>query len=353
MKRLLVVSLATRFGGGETYLEQLAPILRDRVRLSVFCIHSELKNRLQSVGVHTFCLNLAGQWTDVFRIPLSILVLLYFRLFHGVRHVILNGHAPAALALPARLLGYRVFVVAHLNLTERKSLFQRLLLHRRYLLSLRFVDRIICVSEPVAAELRVIFPRKDIVAIPNWISDIPPICNRRPGSDGKLRLLFVGRLVELKGLTLLLDAMRHIPLIRLTVVGEGEFRDVLQDMALELDVEFVGFQKITGPFFERADIFVNPSRGPEGLPMVSLEAMAHGLPCILSDLPVHVDISQNRKAAVLFKCGSAEDLTIKISELISNPLLRDQYALQARQAILDHYCASIATKKYLQALEIE
>jgi glycosyltransferase involved in cell wall biosynthesis len=353
MKRLLVVSLATRFGGGETYLEQLAPILRDRVRLSVFCIHPELKTRLQSVGVHTCCLNLAGKWTDVFRIPLSILVLFYFRLFHGVRHVVLNGHAPAALALPARLVGYRVFVVAHLNLTERKSLLQRLLLHRRYLLSLRFVDRIICVSEPVATELRTIVPGKDIAAIPNWIADIPLYRIRRPGSDGKLRLLFVGRLVELKGLALLLNAMRHIPMVSLTVVGEGESRDALQGMALELDVEFVGFQKITGPFFERADIFVNPSRGPEGLPMVSLEAMAHGLPCLLSDLPVHVDISQNRRAAMLFKCGSVDDLTTKLSELIANPLLRDQYALRAHQAISDHYCASIATTKYLHALEIE
>jgi glycosyltransferase involved in cell wall biosynthesis len=349
----MVVSLATRFGGGETYLEQLAPILRDRVRLSVFCIHPELKKRLLSLGVHTLCLNLAGKWTDVFRIPLSILVLLHFRLFHGVRHIVLNGHAPAALALPASLLGYRVFVVAHISLTERKSLLQRLLLHRRYLLSLRFVDRVICVSEPVAAELRMIFPHKDIVAIPNWIADIPPYCNRRPGLDGIFRLLFVGRLVELKGLAMLLNAMRHTPMVSLTVVGEGECRNALQDMARELDVEFAGFQRITGPFFERADIFVNPSRGPEGLPMVSLEAMAHGLPCILSDLPVHVDISQNGRAAMLFKCGSVEDLTLKISELIANPLLRDQYAVRAHRAISDHYCASIAARKYLQALEIE
>jgi glycosyltransferase involved in cell wall biosynthesis len=353
MKCLLVVSLATRFGGGETYLEQLAPILRDRIPLTVFCIHPELKNRLQSLGIHTCCLNLAGKWTDVFRIPLSILALLYFRLFRGESHVVLNGHAPAALALPARLLGYRIFVVAHLNLTERKTLLQRLLLHRRYLLSLRFVDRIICVSEPVAAELRAIFPRKDIVAIPNWIADIPPYCNRRPSSDGKLRLLFVGRLVELKGLALLLSAMRHLPTVSLTVVGEGQARDALQKMALELDVEFVGFQKITRPYFERADIFVNPTRGPEGLPMVSLEAMAHGMPCILSDLPVHVDISQGGEAAVLFKCGSVVDLTIRISELIANPPLRDQYGTQARQMILDHYCGSIAKNKYLQALEIE
>ena len=51
-----------------------------------------------------------------------------------------------------------------------------------------------------------------------------------------------------------------------------------------------------------------PSMGPEGLPMTSLEAMAHGLPCIFSDLPVHHEITDHGKGAYLFRSGEVESL---------------------------------------------
>jgi glycosyltransferase involved in cell wall biosynthesis len=124
-------------------------------------------------------------------------------------------------------------------------------------------------------------------------------------------------------------------------------------MAQGLDVLFAGFQRATGPFFEDADIFVNPSLGPEGLPMVSLEAMAYSLPCILSDLPVHAGISQNGQAAMLFKRGDVENLAATITQLACDPLLRRRYAARAHQAIVEHHSAASAAHKYLQALEIE
>ena len=74
------------------------------------------------------------------------------------------------------------------------------------------------------------------------------------------------------------------------------------------NVRFVGFQRNLREFYERADIFVMPSLGPEGLPMTSLEAMAHGLPCIFSDLPVHHEITDHGKGAYLFRSGEVESL---------------------------------------------
>jgi glycosyltransferase involved in cell wall biosynthesis len=353
MKKVLLISLASRFGGGETYLEQLAPILRNRVHLYVFCIHHEVKTRMQSLGIEALCVKLAETRAEIFRIPAGLLGLLYFRLIKGVKHVVLNGYAPAALALPARILGFRIYLIAHLNLTQRVTFTQRLFLHRRYLTSLRFVDRVICVSEPVAAELRAIFPLKDIVAIPNWIADVPPLNHRTHDAGELLKLLYVGRLVELKGLPLLLEALRRIPGLSLTVVGEGSLRKELEQMAEGLDVVFAGFQRATSHFFEDADLFVNPSLGPEGLPMVSLEAMAHSLPCIFSDLPIHAEISQDGRAALLFKRGSVESLAERIAELVADPILRGGYAERAHRAIVEYYSAPTATGKYLRALEVE
>jgi glycosyltransferase involved in cell wall biosynthesis len=353
MKKVLLLSLASRFGGGETYLEQLAQILHGRIDLSAFCIHPEVKRRMDSLGIETLCMKLAETWREIFRIPAGICGLLYFHMVKGATQVVLNGYAPAALALPARILGYRIYLIAHLNLTQRTSLAQRLFQHRRYLMSLRFVHRVICVSEPVAAELRAIFPLKDIVAIPNWVGEVPLLRRCTNTAGGRLKLLYVGRLVELKGLPLLLGALRRIPGVSLTVVGEGSLRKELEQMAEGLDVAFAGFQRDPGPFFEAADLFINPSLGPEGLPMVSLEAMAHSLPCILSDLRVHAEISQNGRAAVLFQRGSVESLAERIAELAADPILRDGYAERAHQAIVEYYSAPTATEKYLRALEVE
>ncbi len=353
MKQLLLVSLAIRFGGGETYLEQLVPFLKDRVRLFAVCIHPEVNKRFRALGIRTFYLDLSGKGKGTFRIPVGLLLLVYLRLFHQVSSVLLNGYAPAALALPARLLGYRTYLIAHLNLTPRKTLKQKLFLHRRYLTSVWFANRVICVSNPVGTELQAIFPKKNVCVIPNWVAAIPPSRDRSRMSDSLLSLLFVGRLVELKGLAVLLGACRKVSGVRLVVVGEGAWRTRFEEIARGLDVSFVGFQQATAQYFQDADIFINPSFGPEGLPMVSLEAMSNGLPCILSDLPVHVDISESGRATMLFKAGDVDDLARCISKLVADFNLRREYGERAKQAVMTHYSAPGAAIRYLRALEVE
>ena len=126
----------------------------------------------------------------------------------------------------------------------------------------------------------------------------------------------MGRLEHYKGLHLLLEAMRGVTGVRLTVVGIGSYREQLEKLASGLDVYFEGFCADTYRFYQTSDIFINPSLGPEGLPIVSLESMAHGLPCIFSALPVHKEISNDGAASLLFEIGDAVDLRIKLSQLI-------------------------------------
>ena len=129
-------------------------------------------------------------------------------------------------------------------------------------------------------------------------------------------MLFVGRLERYKGLYLLLEALREIPDVRLTVVGDGSYRKELERLAEGIDVRFEGFQRHPAPYYAEADIFVMPSLGPEGFGIVTMEAMAHGLPCVISDLAVHREITGEGTAAMLFRNGNVEDLRGKLHELI-------------------------------------
>jgi glycosyltransferase involved in cell wall biosynthesis len=161
--------------------------------------------------------------------------------------------------------------------------------------------------------------------------------------------LFVGRLEQYKGAQFILEAMRQIPEASLLVVGDGSYRPQLEQWANQLDVEFAGFQNDPARFYEQSTVFINPSMGPEGLPLVSLEAMAHGLPCLFSDLPVHREISLDGNAAALFQCGNSDDLAYQLKALLANSSVREQYSRAARQLVENKYSAKAAAGRYVQA----
>jgi len=123
------------------------------------------------------------------------------------------------------------------------------------------------------------------------ITELAAPTGRSGHPDGPLRLLFVGRLVRTKGAR---DAIRALSLARdvpavLDIVGEGPDRAACAALVTELglsgQVTFHGWQsreQVAG-FYRAADVFLFPSyREPGG--NVAFEAMAYGLPLIVSDI---------------------------------------------------------------------
>jgi glycosyltransferase involved in cell wall biosynthesis len=119
-----------------------------------------------------------------------------------------------------------------------------------------------------------------------------PEARARLGLDGTdPLLLFVGRLVPVKGLDVLLDACAELARselrFRLCLVGDGPLRGSLEQRAARLGL--AGTVQFCGPrphgqlpdWFRAADLFVLPSRS-EGLPSVLLEATACGTPFVAS-----------------------------------------------------------------------
>jgi glycosyltransferase involved in cell wall biosynthesis len=164
-----------------------------------------------------------------------------------------------------------------------------------------------------------------------------------------VHLLFVGRLERYKGLHLLLRAMRSLPGTRLTVLGDGSYRKELEHLAAGMRVCFEGFQSNPEKYYAEADIFVMPSLGPEGLPMVTIEAMAHGLPCLFSDLEVHREITAAGTAGMLFRSGDVEDLRYQLSLLIEQTPLRAAYSQAGYRRVEAAYNPDVALRSYLCA----
>jgi glycosyltransferase involved in cell wall biosynthesis len=201
--------------------------------------------------------------------------------------------------------------------------------------------------------VRPLLPSGRFSVIPNWVAGAAgaPIHSQDAHA---IRVLYVGRMERYKGAHLLLEATRSMPGLEITLAGDGAYRAELEVMAQgRTDVRFAGFVKDVRSLYDDADVVVMPSMGPEGLPMTCLEAMAHGVPCVFSDLGVHREISNDGEGALLFRSGDAADLRRALERLIQDPALGPSLSRSAMRIIHDRYTESSARGPYLSVLSME
>ncbi|WP_182347875.1 glycosyltransferase family 4 protein [Tomitella gaofuii] len=152
-------------------------------------------------------------------------------------------------------------------------------------------DRVVALGESWARRLQRIAPASRIIVIPNAVRVLRT--TEAPALDRQVRVLFLGRVEEYKGVFALLDAWRIVHAaqgrrVRLTIAGDGELaaaRSYAQELGLCDAVDFPGWVNPdeAEDLLERSQILVLPSRF-EGQPFAVLEAMAHGLCVVASEV---------------------------------------------------------------------
>ena len=116
----------------------------------------------------------------------------------------------------------------------------------------------------------------------------------------------IARLVYQKGhdilLTALASAIKTHPQIRCVFVGDGKLEQPLKEQCAELGlqqhVHFMGFRKDIPAILNSSDVFCLPSRS-EGLPFALLEACAHKLPLLVSDVDGMKELFEHQRTAYL------------------------------------------------------
>ncbi|GAA1963163.1 glycosyltransferase [Nocardioides panacihumi] len=143
------------------------------------------------------------------------------------------------------------------------------------------------------------------------------------GTGPALRLLFVGRMVEKKGLGVLLSALRGLDVpVSLTAVGDGPLRAEMERQAGGLDVRFVGQlgRADLARAYAEADIVVVPSVAAasgdkDGLPVAMLEAMGSGCAIVASDLPGLNEAVVDGVSGILVPSGDPDRLAACLRDL--------------------------------------
>jgi glycosyltransferase involved in cell wall biosynthesis len=351
-KTILIVDLGGMMGGVEYYIETLSGMLQDRATLIALCVLPELAQQLRALGVRVFLIPAFPRFRPLrFLLAFGLLPIIILR--ERVQIVLVNGFLESVFLITARLLGREAVYTRHgpfeddlYKWYENPARYFPRLLSR---VCVRLASQVICVSQEVSKCVQNVVPEKRIRVIPLWMPSMPPYSAAKGELTSPTHLLFVGRLERYKGLYLLLEALRGVPDVRLTVVGDGSYRKELERLAEGINVRFEGFQPHPTGYYADADIFVMPSLGPEGFGIVTMEAMAHGLPCITSDLAVNREVTGDGTAAMLFRNGNAEDLRGKLQELIGNASLRSAYSAAGYQRVQKVYTSDAALKSYLWA----
>lgn len=212
--------------------------------------------------------------------------------------------------------------------------------------SLKRSDRIVAVSECVKQSFLDNFEvdRRKMHVIYNGISEALFENNPQKSNfdkKNKIEIIYVGRLVDVKGIDILLEAFGRLlekkPEIILRLIGDGEerksYQEQVRSMGIEQSVIFEGFQMEKERYFREADIFVYPSRCEEAFGISIVEAMAYGLLCIASNAGGIPEIIKDGQNGFLFKNEDSMDLEKKLLLAISSIEERQEQemSLQAKE----------------------
>lgn len=153
-------------------------------------------------------------------------------------------------------------------------------------------------------------------------------------------VVFVGRLEDQKDVGTLIRALDLMPgRPRALIVGDGSRREELVAASRRASaiIEFPGTvpQERLPELLRASSIFVLPSKA-EGHPKALLEAMACGLPCVISDLPGLSGLADQR-VVVSFRQGDAESLSAELSSLLSDGRRADRLGQAARRKAVAEY----------------
>jgi glycosyltransferase involved in cell wall biosynthesis len=218
---------------------------------------------------------------------------------------------------------------------------QQLALTRLMLPTALRSDRFVALNPDVVGELAAAgVPRDRIVELPNGVET-----DGDTRTDHRLHdpacVLYIGRLHPQKGVDTLLYAFAELRRrlerpATLRIVGDGPLADTLVRLAERLeiasDVDFAGQRDDVRADLDGADVFVLASRA-EGLSNALLEAMAAGVPPVVSDIPGNRDVVEDGRTGVVVAVDDVAALASAMAHVLTDERLRSALGAAARQAV--------------------
>lgn len=239
----------------------------------------------------------------------------------------------------ARLLGIRT--VLHLRGGDFPEFVEskRPLARRAIEATLRRADRILVLTEATRTFLATVVEPGSLRKLPNFV-DVQPFgaLPDRSRREGPVEILFVGWILEAKGIGELLEAAECVPEARFTIVGPADpaflrrIEPAVRALAERVRLLAPRPREQLLSLYREADLFVLPT-WREGFPNVVLEAMAAGLPVVATPVGAIPDAIRNDSEGLLVEPRNPRELARALTALVRDPERRRAMGARARTRV--------------------
>ncbi|SMO49742.1 Glycosyltransferase involved in cell wall bisynthesis [Saccharicrinis carchari] len=310
------------FGGAATVGQNLIAGMYSSFKFTVLSVASHAESRFEMGDVEQI----------VFKsFPIKKLnILIYYIksclhvLFSAKYDLIHLHHTDGAFILPFLRLKYKVVLTSHARPQENTKWgwWVKLFFRVNENIAIRFSNVFAVVAMPLQQKYNSLY-KKDILYIPNGIDlDLLPVLDTVEGNTKDAIVFAAGRIIPVKGLHILLRALKNIDFKgQLIVVGNLDqlpaYKKQIMALANGLNVEFVGMIKEKVKLLslvKECRLFVFPSL-TEAMSIMLFEAAMVKIPIICSDIAANTAVF-NTDEVVFFKSDDELDLSAKIKEFL-------------------------------------
>lgn len=224
--------------------------------------------------------------------------------------------------------------------------------------------QVILLAEPLYTDMQRFVKREQVLFCPNGIPESSPT-NQESHKEGRPHIFFLSNLLIDKGVLTLLDACKLLKeqgyMFQCDFVG-GEtadmnaerFKQECKQRGITDCVTYYGrkYGEEKIPFFQQADIFIFPTfYRNECFPLVLLEAMEQGLPCISTFEGGIADIIDEGETGFLVPCREVQSLAERIGLLLNNETLRQQMGKAGKEKFENKYTLQCFENNFKKCLE--
>ena len=221
--------------------------------------------------------------------------------------------------------------------------------------SARLLDGHVAVSKPlgelVARTSHIAVDRVSVIA--NGVEAVDAYVRPRPVGS-MLRLGVVSRLIEEKGIDLVIDALALVHDVELHVAGDGAARDRLAERAIARGVSdrvhFHGWMSDPSSVYRDVDLYVHPSR-VDIMPLSVIEAMHHGLPVVATDVGSLSEMVISGETGFLFEVDDIAAFVRAIEEMRDDESRRVAYGRAGRERALANYGSTSMGAAYAEVYQ--
>jgi len=358
-KNLMIVVPCFGFGGLEQVIINMVKQLdRSKYNLSLCSLLTpvpEMFEKIKALELPCFILDKGEGFNYSLVFKLS-------RLFRKEKIHLVNSHDVGAtlFAAPAARLA-RIRKVIHVDHSQIKNKKKFLFIYSWILKNQ--VTFSITVSKDLEELLISAFGVDDerVMTIPNGIDvetfsenqDISYLLDEfELGKDEKV-IGSIGRLTEVKGMKYLLEAFKkvlvRVPESRLFIVGEGELRGDLEELAGTLQIRgkvvFTGIREDIPALLNLFDLFALPSLW-EGQPLTIIEAMAAGKPVVATDVGGSSEILNSGEYGILVPPADSDALARSILKMLEEREFAQKFGNDARKYSIAELSSIPMVRKY-------